>query len=138
MIKVAPFEPKHIEKMSLKECHQGEVTDLSPQTAFTFLLNDKPIAIIGFYFLGKNVLQAWSFISEDVKKAPIEFHKNVKNLILFGFYKTKVQRIQVSVRCDFIEGYRWARSLGFSCEGVMKHYGPNKSDYYLFARVACS
>lgn len=135
-IKVMPFEPIHLEQMTLKECHDGEARTNTQQTAFTFVLDEKPIAVIGWNHLSPRVLQAWGYLSEDVKKKPISFHKAVKNLILFGFFKTKVQRIQISVRCDYTEGYNWARALGFECEAVMRHYGPNRSDYFLFARYA--
>ena len=44
-------------------------------------------------------------------------------------------RIQATVRCDKPEYQRWARLMGFECEGRLRKAAPDKSDVYLFARV---
>ena len=44
-------------------------------------------------------------------------------------------RIEAVVRADFPAGRRWVEALGFACEGLMRAYGPDRSDCYLYARV---
>ena len=40
-----------------------------------------------------------------------------------------------SVKSNFKTGLRFAEFLGFKNEGLMRGYGPDKSDYYLMAKV---
>lgn len=45
-------------------------------------------------------------------------------------------RVEIHVRADFPPASRWAMRLGFVCEGVEIAYGPDRADYWRFARVA--
>lgn len=44
-------------------------------------------------------------------------------------------RIEATVRSDFAAGHRWIREFGFEPEGLMRKYGPDKADHWLYARV---
>lgn len=40
------------------------------------------------------------------------------------------------VKCDFTNGHRFARLLGFECEApLMRRHGPNDQDEALYAMV---
>lgn len=46
------------------------------------------------------------------------------------------RRIEMTVDADFDAGHRWAETLGFSREGLMKCYDPAARDHVLYARIA--
>lgn len=135
MIDVVDFRPEHLQNIKLKACHEGERPDSIRGNAVTFLIGDEPIAIFGWYFISLGTLQVWSLLSDSVRKRPLSFHKSVKLLIAYAFEKHALNRMQMSVRTTNKEGWYWAKSLDFLCEGVMKRYGSGGSDCWLFARV---
>lgn len=47
-----------------------------------------------------------------------------------------VARVETTVDDSFDAGHRWARMLGFNAEGLMRKFGPDGSDYQMYARVA--
>lgn len=134
-VDVVVFQKSHAEYFLSREEQRKEVFPEGEMEAVTVRVDGIPAAILGWYFVCPGVAQVWSFVSDEAKKAPIAFHKRVKELLEFVLATYEVQRIQISVRVGFKQGWKWASSLGFKCEGIMKHYGPDRSDYWLFARV---
>lgn len=43
------------------------------------------------------------------------------------------RRVSTLVRCAFRPAHRWALRLGFEREGIMRAYGPDGSDYAVYA-----
>lgn len=134
MVNVVDYKPEHLAQIELKSCHHGEVATEIQGQAITLLDGEYPAAIIGWHFITPGVLLAWGLFSERIRRQPLSFHKMVLKLIEFS--KTQnVHRIQISVLCGFTEGWKWAEALGFKCEGIMKKYGNDQADYWLFART---
>lgn len=133
MVKVVPFHQDHLAKIELKACHQGEATTGTSGPAITLMDGEYPAAIIGWYQICPGVLQVWGIFSERIRRVPLSITKTAKKLLEFAL--TDHHRVQICVRCDYLEGYRWAKSIGFSCEAIMNKYGADQSDYYLFARI---
>jgi hypothetical protein len=136
MIRIVEFQPEHIEQIELKPCHRTELKDKTVTTyAITFLKEDRPIAIFGGYCPLEGVMQFWGMVSDGVRECPVAFHKTCKSFLEFYQSKYTLRRMQINVRVDYPEGYRWAKALGFELEGVMKKYGPDGTDYALFGRT---
>lgn len=134
--KVVPFEPEHLEMLALKPEQSDERPEGINGSAISFLLDEKPVAIVGGFPIVPNVFQVWALISEDVKKHPFAFHRSVRAMLAWVTAERGLQRIQLSVKIGFMGGCRWAEALGFKNEGVMRSYGPGGSDYYLYGRTA--
>ena len=49
--------------------------------------------------------------------------------------RSDVDRIETGVRESFKAGHRWAKMLGFQAEGLMRRFGPDGSDYQMYARI---
>ena len=49
--------------------------------------------------------------------------------------KHNIKRVQTGIRKDFKEGIRFAEWLGLEREGLMKNWGFDGSDQYLYARI---
>lgn len=136
MISVIPYQPEHFDQMSLKDCHKEEkISRPEGVRAVTYMHQDKPIAIVGAIEFIPGVLVAWSLLSDEVKKTPVAFHRATRHLVNF-YLESGYRRIQITVRQDYEDGWRWAKALGFKCEGIMRKYGPDGSDYVMFARTA--
>lgn len=136
MIKVAPYDPQHLEQLAVREGQSFEKPSVIQGDAVTFLFEEKPIAIFGGYQILLGVLQLWGLVSDDVAKCPKSFHKSSKEFLSFVIEKQGIRRVQISVRHGNTQAWRWATALGFRCEGIMRKYGPDSEDYYLFARIA--
>lgn len=135
MIEVVPFDPEHLTKIAPRECHSGEIIGVVQTPAMTFMLGSDPIAIVGWNSQDPGLIQAWGIFSDGVKKRPIEFVKAVRLLVEYAFEEMNARRIHIAVKQGFAAGWRFACALGFSCEGTMKHFGPDGSDYWMFART---
>jgi hypothetical protein len=102
---------------------------------FALLLDDKVIGIVGALFYFKHAAEAFGVYSDDIKKCKLSFHKAVKKTLDEFFVSRKLQRLQMVVRADYLEGQRWAEGLGFSAEGFMHKYGPTGLDYFMYGKV---
>jgi hypothetical protein len=132
---VADYEPKHLEKLQPRLCHQGEVPKHIMTHSITVLNGDQPIAILGGFKMSPKIIQIWALLSDEIQKCPIAFHKICLKVLEFYEMKEKPRRMQIDVRVDYPTGQRWAESLGFVQEGCMQAYAPDGSSSYLYARV---
>lgn len=137
MIKIAAATQEHLNALDLLPCYVGEVRPAGiPPHSVTFLNDDVPLAIFGGHFASQGVLQVWGLVSTHIHECPIQFFRAVKGFLDFKTDELKIRRVQISIRAGYQEGWKWAKSLGFKCEGTMQKYGPDGSDYWLFGRVA--
>lgn len=136
MITVLPFKPEHLDQIELKENYaQGECPKTICTTAFTLMNGETIVAIIGGFPFVPGVIHFWAFVSKHARKCPVEFHKRCLHILDWYEKNEKPRRIQWEVRCDYEMGWRWAEALGLKREGVMKAWGPDGADHYLYARV---
>lgn len=135
MIRVTRFSPEHYEKIIPRACHNVDHITGVAKEAITLLRDDVPLAILGWEWISKGVLQVFAIISDEIKKCPLVFHKTVLGLLNNEFEVKSVRRVQMSVVVGYQMGWKWAKALGFECEGIMRGYCPDGSDAWLFARV---
>lgn len=144
MISVNPFEPWHadaiknvISEVENIEQHKAFIRGFKKSEdrhAVTISHCRDPIAIIGGVFRYPQVMEVFALLGEEITRHPIGFHKQVRRIINTYFSECELNRMQMEVRADHKRAVEWAVSLGFKPEGVMKKYGLDGSDYYLFAR----
>lgn len=133
---VVPYKQEHFGLMTLRDCHKFEnVKAPSPDSrALTCMYGDQPIAIIGGVQFLPGVMVLWSLLTDDISRCPVSFHKACKHLIDF-YLNNGYRRLVMTVRRDYEVGFRWAKALGFQCEGIMKKYAPDGMDCFMFART---
>jgi hypothetical protein len=135
-IKVIPFKLEHLEKLEVRKDGQpSEMPKTVLTTAWTYMVEDKPIAIFGGFVFIPGVIHFWAMLSDDVKKYPVEFHKQTLDILKWYEETEKPRRLQWEVRCDYEEGQRWAESLGLQREGILRKWTPDGADHYLYARI---
>lgn len=144
MIEIVEFHVEHIQQMQARWVFEGDpwmednckVLSQSPNSLVkTLKYRGHIIGVVGLSLFWPGVALVWTVLSERIKQCPIAFHKTVKRLLDFAIVNLKLWRVQMDVRADFPQGHRWAESLGFKKECIMKKYGPTGVDHILYARV---
>ena len=145
-IEIVPFTGEHAKQilelgmndvaLELKPEHRKYVVDIEDiGMSFTGLLNNKPVAAGGICYLWDGVAEGWVLASRDIFKYPIFCAKTIKQRTDLLAKNNKLKRIQTAVKADSDTAIRFAERLGFKREGLMKNYGPDGADHYLYAKV---
>lgn len=144
-VKVTPFQCWHLEKLAEREIYQADETiedrlilaSKAPNCEVeTVYLGDEVLAIIGLSVVWPGVAEVWAVTGEAISKAPVSFHKAVKETLNHYMTALNLHRVHMNVSVDYRRGQRWAESLGFHCESRMNKFGPDQADFYQYARVS--
>ena len=103
--------------------------------AFTLLDNNVPICSGGIIPTWMGNAQGWVLSSKRIFRNKIKAARLIKERTDLLCANNKIWRLQTAVKADFKIGIRFAEFLGFNKEGLMVGYGPDKTDYYLMARI---
>ena len=103
--------------------------------AFTLLDNNVPICSGGIIPTWLGSAEGWVISSKRIFKNKIKAARLIRERTDLLCANNKIWRLQTAVKADFKIGVRFAEFLGFKNEGLMKAYGPDKTDYYRMARI---
>ena len=103
--------------------------------SFTLLHNNNPLCSGGIVPLWNGVAEGWVISSKRIFKTRIKASRLIKKRTDLLCAANKIWRLQTAVKSNFKTGLRFAEFLGFKNEGLMKAYGPDKTDYYRMARI---
>ena len=103
--------------------------------SFTLLHNNNPVCSGGIVPLWTGVAEGWVISSKRIFKNKIRAARLIRERTDLLCANNKIWRLQTAVKADFKIGIRFAEFLGFNKEGLMVGYGPDKTDYYLMARI---
>jgi hypothetical protein len=106
-----------------------------PGLSYTLLLDYFPILAGGIYPLWDGVAEGWVLTSKRVFDHKIKAASSVKKRLDLLCTNNKIWRLQTSVKEEFTTGVRFAEWLGLKKEGLMKMYGPDKTNYYRMAKI---
>ena len=144
--KVVPYETQHGDEMiefglndklmdidaSFKE---NRIDFAMAGLAFTLLDNNIPICSGGIIPTWLGNAQGWVISSKRIFRNKVKASRLIKERTDLLCANNKIWRLQTAVKADFKIGIRFAEFLGFNKEGLMVGYGPDKTDYYLMARI---
>ena len=145
-IKIIPFENKHAEYI-LSQPLNSRFLELRPEhkkyayflkrigMSFTGIVNNTPVAAGGVFPLWDGVAEGWVLGTTEMKKYPITLARVIKHRTEMMCKNNSFKRLQTSVKADCETAIRFAKWMDFRPEGLMKHYGPDGSDYYRYARI---
>ena len=115
---------------------EGDAKNLEEDNlAFTGMVNGKPIFSAGMKMIWGQVAEGWVIASSDMWKYPLGVAKAIKKDFARVAKENNITRVQTSIRADFKEGLRFAEWLGLEEEGLMKKFGFDGSDQYMYARL---
>ena len=103
--------------------------------AYTLLDNNVPICSGGIIPTWLGNAQGWVISSKRIFRNKVKASRLIKERTDLLCTNNKIWRLQTAVKADFKVGFRFAQFLGFKNEGLMKAYGPDKTDYYRMARI---
>lgn len=144
MIKVVGFEPKHMGMFKPKDVYRGEgsivqdtlaLSDNPNTIVYTLVRDGSVLGVVGFSAIYKGVSLVWAVLSDEISKCAKSFLKISKHLIELYAEGLSLHRLQLYARCDYKPNWKFFHALGFTCEGVMRGFGEDKSDYYMMARL---
>jgi len=100
---------------------------------YTILDDDKkPVVIGGIRQYWFNRGEAWLIIGNTKRKDFIKIHKIVQKFLDLS----PIKRIEMVVDYNYLEGHRWAHTLGFKKEAeCLKCYRSDGGDVSLYAMV---
>jgi hypothetical protein len=142
-LRVIDYRAGHLDCLNAKAVFHGELElEARIETALkanqcivkTVFMGRQPLAVLGLTLIREGFAEAWSLTSEEVRDVPISFHRVVLGILSAYEKALRLTRIQMTVRENYEEGKRWARSLGFQEEGLMRKFGPDGSHHFLYAR----
>ena len=103
--------------------------------AFTGVVNNNPIFAAGMKMIWGQVAEGWVIATSDMWKYPLGVAKAIKKDFAKVAKENNITRVQSAIRKDFTEGQRFAEWLGLEKEGLMRKWGFEGSDQYMYARL---
>jgi hypothetical protein len=138
------FELKHLQEIDAPSPMKEVLSELgwtfAPQTiascsgVVSLMVQDKVVAIIGSLELWPGVCEIWSIISQDISEYRMSFCRWAKKLLTALEKEKRYHRIQLRAIDDAVHT-NFCLWLGFTYEGTMKMYGPDKQNYIIWAKV---
>ena len=115
---------------------EGNAMNLEQENlAFTGMIDGKPIFAAGMKTIWNGVAEGWVLATKDTLDHPLLVARAIKK----GFAKTakenNINRVQSAIRADYTIGLKFAKWLGLEEEGLMKKFGFDGSDQYMYARL---
>jgi len=108
---------------------------LQDHLAFTGIVNDNPIFAAGMKIIWGQVAEGWVIATSEMWKHPLSVAKAIKKDFARVAKENNITRVQSAIRKDFSEGQRFAEWLGLEKEGLMRKWGFDGSDQYMYARL---
>lgn len=143
MTEIVQLQPWHLAELRLQEAQAGEVARCDLLThamrliqsgpALAVLAADgRPVAAGGLAEVHPHYATAWALLGADAGAAMTAITRAVRRVLASGAW----QRVDTTVRSDFVAGHRWAVMLGFSHGATMRMWGPDRSDHDLYERIS--
>jgi hypothetical protein len=139
-MEIVSFKAEHLTDLAAQPA-QAQMSDkITPQTAaylegqssFTALVDGRPIGAAGVLPQWEHRALAWAYLSVIPPRQFLLVHRAVEAFLESCY----VPRLEMTVDCEFEQGHRWARLLGFTCEAErMARYTPEGRDCALYARI---
>jgi RimJ/RimL family protein N-acetyltransferase len=125
ILHIVPYESKHRSLI------------LASQMNHILMDKDKEYSMDagGMKLLWEGVAEGWVMANEDVWKHPIITARAIKKNFEKAARAKNLKRVQTAIRSDFTVGKKFAKWLGLKEEGLMRRYGFDGSDQYMYARI---
>ncbi len=145
MIQTAMATTKDLFAIKMQQCQLADMRELGhnfmemvEQSVVSETLRDtesgRIIAIVGLVVTKHHCGSVWSLVCEDVGNRGLSLTKKTLELIDAGAKRFELRRMDMMVRENETRHVRWAETLKFEREGLIKHFGPQGENYILFAR----
>lgn len=146
MITFIPYRPEHLMQIDYQPAQRrwkdlfftpayARVLDV-PDMAWTGLDEQgRVIGCAGFSPQWEGRVIGWAVFGKIPKAAWVPIFKKVRKEMRALRKQGHDHRVEITVPYGFGAGCRLAHLLGFQVEGLMRRYGPDGSDHYLYSQV---
>jgi hypothetical protein len=101
--------------------------------SYILLVDNAPSGAFGIVPLWQGVCECWFMSSPALDRYPLFLVKNFRKLT-DELLKNGMHRVQILVH-NTRSLNRWAQSLGFTYEGVLRRYGIDKKDNAIYSKI---
>lgn len=95
----------------------------------------KILSCVTFCFVRPHVAGINMLCDDAFVRQKREFIIVLRDGIKFFMKDLGLSRVQATIRADFKGAEKWIKILGFEKEGLMRKFGPEGEDHFLFAKV---
>lgn len=100
--------------------------------SYTALAGDMPVFVYGVAQVYPHRAALWAYFDKDSGKHMRGIHRVAQEFVASLDY----QRLEFEVACDFEQGHRWARMLGFTCDVErLRCYDIRGGDVAIYSKV---
>lgn len=137
---VIPFRREHLDMIDVQPAQAywrpyieaNDVSALEQHQSFTCVEGDKILMCFGWIEIYPTRAAVWALISGTCGKHFVGMTRIAKRLISGLPYK----RVEIDVDCEFEQGHRWAKMLGFSLEAErLRGHRIDGGDCAIYAKV---
>ena len=144
--KIVPYDRSHADEIltfgmndKLLEddasSEEGRIDFGIPGLSFSLFANNDIVLSGGITPMWDGVAEGWVIASKRIFDHKIKSIISIKKRLDLLCENNNVWRLQTSVKENFKTGIRFAEFLGLKKEGLMRMYGPDKSNYYRMAKI---
>jgi len=141
-----PFHPSHLSRLELDRAAEVEFTSLDnmkaraqevadAKIAWTVFHDGNPALCFGINPYWPGMAEAWMIPSQYALDRGLRLTRGAKRFFDTIGATLDLRRLQIVVCVDREKAVQWAEFLRFEREGLMRRYGPEGSDYYMYARI---
>jgi len=144
---IVPYHPALLQMMDLREPDRmffdhipqfeqviAAYNEMGP--AYVGCHRGKPIIIFGCIKLWPGVCELWMLTDTAITSVVRPFWTSAPRLIDILMDELSIVRAQCTVCARNPPAIRFIKALGFVEEGLLKCYGPDGSDFYMFGRLS--
>ena len=140
-MKVVPFQAEHFWAMDVQPAQARvrahatpeEIASLEKHDAFTALVGDNPVMCFGWVPVYEHRAIVWALIAASAGPHFVGLTRIAKTVVNGLAFR----RLEMEVDCEFEQGHRWAKMLGFELEAErLRGHRMDGGDSSIYARVA--
>lgn len=137
-----PFLPEHLRRAELAGTrYAARLADPRvaaslpmPGLSWSGFAGDVLVGCAGIVPIWPGRAQAWAVLADVPRRCWPAVTAHV-HLICAEAHRLGWARLETTVIDGFAAGQRWAEKCGFDAEGLMRGYGPDGTDHWLYART---
>lgn len=143
---ILPFKTEHLDKLDIRlpglvGMDIDRAYDMIPKyrkvgPAFSVFSDDGLLIVIaGVGIMWEGVGHAWSVPGVYADDYKVSFYKAIKSYLDKVIKENDLHRVQCYVHVDYVISQKYVEHLGFEREGLLRKFGSDKADYYIYARL---
>lgn len=143
---ILPFAPGHMNQIGLSRDDVqmfAAIPDFDDRlehvaqqkTAWTIFYKGDPALVMGLEYKWDTNYEAWLVPGKLAIEHGSHLSRGARRFFDKIGAKLGLRRMQIVVCVDREKAVQWARFLRFEREGLMRCYGPEGKDYYMYARI---